>query len=332
VQPGFSTASHLTEISGRGMGLSIVDKAVRRLRGTFDIASGGDGGTIATIAVPLAIVAERVLSVRCGEQVYCLPVHAIDGVRSIIADDISTIGGEPFITAADGRASLPLAALARILGVGEATPAPDGKPIPVVVLTVDDTSSALAVDAFDAVQDAVVHDLEATVPGLAFADGAIVRADGRTAILLDPQELIGASRALAHDGALEPQSLAQHGEAPEILIVDDSITTRTLEKSILEATGYRVRLSTDGVDALEQLHRKPVDLIIADVEMPRMDGFDLLHTVRGDARLKDIPLILVTSRDAPEDRHKGLALGAQAYIVKQRFDQRDLLAAIEQIL
>jgi two-component system chemotaxis sensor kinase CheA len=115
-------------------------------------------------------------------------------------------------------------------------------------------------------------------------------------------------------------------------VVDDSITTRTLERSILEARGYRVLLSVDGLDALDQLRRQRVDLVVVDIEMPRMDGFELLRAMKQDEALSDTPVILVTSRDSPQDRHKGLTLGAQAYIIKQHFDQRDLLNAIEQIL
>jgi two-component system chemotaxis sensor kinase CheA len=117
-----------------------------------------------------------------------------------------------------------------------------------------------------------------------------------------------------------------------ILVVDDSLTTRTLEKSILEAHGYRVRVAVDGVDALEKLHAETADLIIADIQMPRMDGFGLLQALKKDSRLGSIPIIMVTSVERPEDRERGLALGAGAWIVKRKFDQGELLDAIRQIL
>jgi two-component system chemotaxis sensor kinase CheA len=334
VQPGFSTAARLTEISGRGIGLSIVDKAVRRMRGAFEIAGRAPHGTAATITVPLSISGERVLTVSCGEQSYCVPAYAIERVRRVSADEISTIGGAPFIAAADGGGEpLPLSDLARLLGRTGASRADSGRPLAVMTLRVDEARLGLVVDSFGAVDDVVVHDLEPTVASARFADGSVVLRDGAAAFLLNPRELIKAAGEPSTRGeAFEPVPAAERQAISEILVVDDSITTRTLEKSILEATGYRVRLSTDGIDALEQLQQKPVDLVIADIEMPRMDGFGLLHAMRGDPQLKDTPVILVTSRDDPEDRRKGLALGAQAYIIKQRFDQRDLLAAIEQIL
>lgn len=332
VQPGFSTASRVTEISGRGIGLSIVDKAVRRMRGAFEIAARAPRGTIATITVPLSVSGERVLAVHCGDHNYCIPTYAIERLRRAAASDISMIGGAPFIAAPDGGEAQPLTVLAQILGHAGAARAGDGKPLLVVMLRIDDARLGLAVDGFGGVDEVVVHDLEQTVANQRFADGSVVLKDGAAAFLLNPRELVRASGELAKAETFEPAPGAERDVIPEILVVDDSITTRTLEKSILEATGYRVRLSADGVDALEQLRQKSVDLVIADIEMPRMDGFGLLHAMRGDPDLKGTPVILVTSRDNPDDRQKGLALGAQAYIVKQRFDQRDLLAAIEQIL
>jgi len=332
VQPGFSTAARLSEISGRGIGLSIVDKAVRRIRGAFEIAGRAPHGTAATITVPLSVSGERVLTVSCDEQRYCVPAYAVERVRRVMADEISTIGGAPFVAATDGGEPLPLCDLARLLGRAGTPRTDGGRPLPVMILRVDEARLGLIVDGFGDVDDVVVHDLEPTVASARFADGSVVLRDGAAAFLLNPRELIRAAGESADSATLEPAPAASRQAISEILVVDDSITTRTLEKSILEATGYRVRLSTDGVDALEQLRLKPVDLVIADIEMPRLDGFGLLHAIRGDPRLRSTPVILVTSRDDPEDRQKGLALGAQAYIIKQRFDQRDLLAAIEQIL
>ncbi|MGE0424141.1 MAG: response regulator [Reyranellaceae bacterium] len=333
VQPGFSTAENLTEISGRGIGLSIVDKAVRLMRGAFEIAARTPHGTVATITVPLSISGERVLTVSCDGQTYCVPAYAIERVRRVAASEISTIAGAPFIAAVGDGEKVPLSDLARLLGrVGAPRSDDGGGPVPIVSLRIDEARLALVVDGFGGVDDVVVHDLEPAVAGPRLADGSVVLRDGAAAFLLNPRELIRAAGEAHQDDTFEPAPAAPRRAVSDILVVDDSITTRTLEKSILEATGYRVRLSTDGVDALEQLRQRPADLVIADIEMPRMDGFGLLHAVRGDPQLRSIPVILVTSRADPEDRHKGLALGAQAYIIKQRFDQRDLLAAIEQIL
>lgn len=331
VHAGFSTAERLTELSGRGIGLSIVDQAARRMRGTFDIAPREPYGTRAIIVVPLSISGERVLIVYNGAQAYCIPVHAVERVRRVATDEITMIGGKPFIAAAGGGDPVPLAMLSQILARAGAMRG-DGRMLRTVLLHGDDQRLALVVDGFGAIDDALVHDLEPAVANLRFADGSVVLRDGSAAFLLNPQALVRAWRALGHAESLDVTPAAERDAPSEILVVDDSITTRTLEKSILEATGFRVRLSTDGMDALEQLRQKPADLVIADVEMPRMDGFGLLQAVRGDPALKAIPLILVTSRDDPADRQKGLTLGAQAYIIKQRFDQRDLLAAIEQIL
>jgi two-component system chemotaxis sensor kinase CheA len=131
---------------------------------------------------------------------------------------------------------------------------------------------------------------------------------------------------------LQPSSLAPARPPASILVVDDSLTTRTLERSILEAHGYRVRLAVDGMEALEQLRKEKPDLVIADVQMPRLDGFGLLEAMKKDPDLNRIPVIMVTSLERPEDQERGMSLGAGAYIVKRKFDQGEVLATIRQIL
>lgn len=162
--------------------------------------------------------------------------------------------------------------------------------------------------------------------------GGIVTETGTVVPVLDVQALTDAAAGSASEHPMVRADRGVERMSPSILVVDDSITTRTLEKSILEASGFRVRLSVDGVDALEQLRMQSADLVISDIEMPRMDGFELLRAMKRDAAFAAIPVILVTSRSSDEDRRRGLSLGADAYVVKQRFDQTDLLTTIGQLL
>lgn len=330
IKPGFSTAGTVTELAGRGIGLSVVDAAVRRLQGLFTLAPGPEGGTVATITVPLTVSSLKLLLVRCGDQPYAIPAHAVSRLVRASAKDVLSVQDEPVLSLGDDSDPVPLASLAQLLGDANAGVRPPDGEVPVVLFQHEGTALAVQVDELVAVEDGVVQDLDLAVAGVEAASGGVLLEDGSVAIVLAPGALIRTAQAVRRRWA--PAGATARKEAPLILVVDDSITTRTLEKSVLEAQGFRVRLSVDGVDALAQLRRERPDLVIADVEMPRMDGFELLHTMKGDPELASLPVILVTSRDSDEDRRKGLALGADAYIVKQRFDQGELMATISQIV
>lgn len=332
LQPGFTTARRVTEVAGRGIGLSVVDNAVRQLQGRFDLAPGERMGTVVTVLVPLAVASRRLLLVQCKDHIYGIPAHCVERVCQLSSEKIATITDEPMIVFEGEDDSVSLTSLAQLLGYTDPAVVGNGQGILVVLLNVDGARLGVAVDGFVAVQDSVVHDLAAALPGLTLVMGGMILADGSVSTVVNPAALIKAAQEAKYPWRFDTHAPAERDEAPLILIVDDSITTRTLEKSILEAKGFRVRLSVDGIDALEQLRQDRPDLAIVDVEMPRMDGFGLLHAMKGDPNLADIPVVLVTSRDSATDRRKGMALGAQAYIIKQRFDQRELLETIDQIL
>ena len=155
--------------------------------------------------------------------------------------------------------------------------------------------------------------------------------DGSAAVVLHPRLLMERFHRTGRPAALGIKEAAGKKTA-SILVVDDSITTRALEKSILEAHGYDVRVAVDGVEALEQLRARPADLVITDLAMPRMDGFQLVENLRKDKHLAGVPVIIVTSLDKRDEQERGLSLGANAYIVKRKFDQRELLSAVRQFL
>jgi two-component system chemotaxis sensor kinase CheA len=332
VQPGFTTAREVTEISGRGIGLSVVDKAVRQLQGTFDLSPGERAGTVASVAVPLMVASHRLLLAQCNGHTYAIPTHNVQRLCRFAVEGITTVNGKSMIVSEDEDDPLPLASLAQLLGHTDTAVDSTGTSILVVSLRSGPARLGVAVDRLVGVQDAIVHDLDGALRKLSLVMGGIILADGGIATVINPTALIESGREPGHQWSFDKRPPVESRKAPLIMVVDDSITTRTLEKSILEARGFRVRLSVDGVDALEKLSQEPVDLVIADIEMPRMDGFELLHAMKGDQRVAEIPVILVTSRDNAQDRRKGLALGADAYIVKQRFDQSALIETIDQIL
>lgn len=329
-QPGFSTARAVTELSGRGMGLSVAYEAVTRLQGEITLQPGEGPGTAVVLSVPLTVSTHRLLLVGCQGQTFGIPTHGVERLYRVRVQDMETVEGRPMVRL-QGQ-PVPLASLSHLMGLGEPSVSVEGGVLPVVALKSGDGRLAVAVDALLSVRDSLIQDLGAPVEGADRLSGGILLEDGSVSLALNPAELIRAFKESDGAPALKTAKSAPEKRTPAILVVDDSITTRTLEKSILEAHGYQVQVAVDGAEALDRLRAGGVDLVVADIQMPRVDGFALLEEMKKDRRLSQIPVILVTSMERREDQERGLALGADAYIVKRKFDQRELLEAIEQML
>ena len=208
----------------------------------------------------------------------------------------------------------------------------EGDTLLVVVLKAGAKRVAVGVDALLAERDAIIKDLDGPAAHVRSLAGGILLEDGSVALVLNPRASSRATSRRTRPRRSRSSRPAPRSKTPTVLVVDDSFTTRTLEKSILEAHGYQVRIAMDGLEALDRLRAEKVDLVITDVQMPRMDGLALLQAMKKDPRLAGLPVILVTSMDRREDQERGLALGADAYIVKRKFDHQDLLNTIQQIL
>jgi two-component system chemotaxis sensor kinase CheA len=337
-RPGFSTSRAVTTLSGRGMGLSVVYEAVRRLQGDIDARPGAGGGTRLFLSVPLSIASQRLIVVNSGSRMFAIPLHGIERVLRIKRSSVETSEGRPVIVM-NGQPA-PLTNIYALLGLPYSSSQTSSGMLQVVIVRSGGRRIALAVDALVREVDLVIQDLaEAASCGGRISSGVVLD-DGSIAFVVNPMELM---ESALHPGSVpearqESESL---GKSPDpaatnrssyILVVDDSMTTRALEKSILEAHGFQVRVAVDGVDALNRLREERADLVIADVEMPRLNGFGLIAAMKKDAELGKIPVIIVSSVERREDQERGLALGADAYIVKQRFDQEQLLSVIRQIL
>jgi len=327
LRPGFSTSRAITELAGRGMGLSVVHEAVTRLQGEVDLKQRDGTGTLVTLSVPLSISTHCLLLLTCRGQDFGIPARAVERLCRIAAQEVETVEGRPVFHL--GEQVIPLVSLAQLLGL-DGSAAPAGNRLSVVVLRSEERRVALVVDAFLSVRDGLLQEVEA--PPTARVAGGLLLEDSSVCLVLNPLELIDAARNADRAPGLGLAQPTPEAEPAAILVVDDSITTRTLEKSLLEAHGYRVRVAVDGVEALELLRAGAVDLVVADIQMPRMDGFALLEEMKKDPRLAQIPVLLVTSLERREDQERGLALGAGAYILKRKFDQRELLDTIEQML
>ena len=328
--PGLSTAGAVNDLSGRGMGLSVVQQVVAQLQGEVEAAPSPNGGARFTLSVPISISTHAMLLVRCGEETYGIPSSRIERLHRVRYTETYSLEGTRAAMVDDQPLSL--AGLGALLGLPDGAVRADGEFLTVVVLTSGRERLGVVVDGLVRHTEAVIRDLGPQFAGLPSVAGGIILGDGEIALALHPPDLFEAFHHSRGSLVLSLETPEREAPPASIMVVDDSITTRTLEKSILEAHGYRVRVAVDGAEAYSQLQAEPADLIVSDIEMPRMDGFALLEAVRCHPRLKETPLILVTSLEKREHKERGLALGADAYVVKRSFEQTDLLETIRQLL
>jgi two-component system chemotaxis sensor kinase CheA len=324
--PGLSTAAAVTSLSGRGVGLDVVRTEVEALGGTVNVTSVPNAGTQFLFALPLTLTSIRSVLCAVAGQAFGIGVTAIERVVRLDAERTSTVEGRPVLLT--GEAPLPLIPLRTVLGLDE--PAGDGREGVAIVVRNRNRAVALSVDALLDELQVNYRTLGPRLHALPHVAGASIAADGSIVLMLRSSTVIEAALALARTlrvAAPAPATLAP--AAPKrVLLVDDSITTRALERSILEAAGFNVVTAADGRAAWELLNEHPVDLVVSDVDMPSMDGFALVEAIRGSAEMRALPIILVTARENEADRRRGLDAGADAYIVKSTFRQEELLDAI----
>ena len=325
--PGFSTADTLTELAGRGVGMDVVRSEAQALGGRVVIASDRGQGTRFTIHLPLTLAVTQVVLVSSAGKTYALPSTLVEQVLPV---------REPALLAAatagvlelQGQV-LPFHYLPALLGEGE-TFEPGMRSRPVMLLHSGGERIALLVDEVLGNREVVIKNLGpqlARVPGIA---GATVLGSGDIVLILNPLAL-GRNAGTAAPMIDVPQHPVPAVHKPTVMVVDDSLTVRRVTQRFLEREGYRVALAKDGVDALEQLPEVRPDLMLVDIEMPRMDGFDLVRHVRSDASTQAIPVIMITSRTADKHRNYAMGLGVNAYFGKP-FQEPVLLGAIAGLL
>jgi two-component system chemotaxis sensor kinase CheA len=329
-ETGVSTREEVTAISGRGIGLDIVRVALARLRGTVDVSWEPGRGTAFTLQCPPSLASLRVVLVAVGPHVLAVPTAHVERLLRVRPDAIRQVEGRSVIPTAE--APVPVAALARLLP--PLVERPIAGPTALVQLRAGERRLAVVVDELLAEQEVVLRPVErhGSEP-LPHVSGAALLATGQIALVLNPVTLLAAGlTADAGAGVTLGEAPRREPAKRRLLVVDDSITTRTLEQSILEAAGYEVLTAVDGSDGWRVLQERGAHLVVADVEMPRMDGFALCEAIRASKRFKDLPVILVTAMETPEHRARGLEVGADAYIGKSGFDQQNLLETIRQLL
>jgi two-component system chemotaxis sensor kinase CheA len=325
-QSGLSTSSMITQISGRGLGLAIVREKVEQIGGLVNVRSAVGVGTTVTLDVPLTLATFRGVVVAIGDRRFVVPLAGVDRVARVAQADIRTVENRETITI-DDRA-VPFVQLARVLEINFVRR--DEPTTRIVVLGERGSRIAFGVDDVVEEHEVLVRSLGSQLLRVRNVAGATVLANGAIVPVLSVGDLLASA---VHAGTSREESLdAADERRRSILVVEDSITSRMLLKNILEAAGYDVAVAVDGIDGITALRSGGFDLVVSDVEMPRMDGFDLTAKIRSDPAFAALPVVLVTALESREHRERGIDVGANAYIVKSSFDQSNLLDVVRRLL
>ena len=323
-----STSPMITQLSGRGLGLAIVRERAEKLGGKVAIESHRGAGTRLRMQLPLTLATFRGVLVQCARRTFVVPTAQVERVTRFKTADIRTVEGRDTLEH-NGRA-LALTQLAAVLEL-PATPAPpaatDSRPA--LILGSGNERIAFAVDAVLEEREVLVKRLRKPLTRVRNIAGATVLGSGQVAPILNVTDLIKAARR-APGKSVAPVA-ATAAVTKRVLIAEDSITSRMLLKGILEAAGYDVKTAVDGLEAFTLLRSEHFDVLVSDVEMPRLDGFSLTSRVRADRALAELPVVLVTALASREDRERGIEVGANAYLVKGDLDQGNLLEALRRL-
>lgn len=325
-----STSPIITNLSGRGLGLAIVQEKTEKLGGRVSVESRRHAGTAIRITLPVALATFRGILVEAEERLFVVPSVQVERVARFKPEDVQSVEGRETLSLS-GRA----VALARLAEVLELPPAqrkidPPAS-TPVAVLGLGDQRVAFAVDAVLGEQEVLVKRLTKPLSRVRNIAGATVLGTGQIAPILNVADLLRSARKSGGAVRVAATSKPAEMKARSVLVVEDSITSRMLLKGILESAGYRVKTAVDGVEALTALRSEPFDLVVSDVEMPRLNGFDLTAKIRADKKLAELPVVLVTALETREDRERGIDVGANAYLVKSSFDQSNLLETVRRL-
>ena len=320
---GISTATAVTTVAGRGIGLDLIREAAARLRGEIRLHTEGGRGVSLEIEVPVSLASIEALVVEVADRTAAIPLDAVRRTIRLTAADIArTADGEAI--AFEGQL-VPFVPLARSLRI-QAPTSDAARPWSAVIIERGGARAALGADRLVATETVMLRPLPPDAPADPVVAGASIDAEGKPQVVLSAEALLDVVARLSAPPAQAPP-------APRpILVIDDSLTTRMLEQSILELAGYEVEVASSAEEGLEKARLRPYALFLVDVEMPGIDGFTFVAQTRADPALQKVPAVLVTSRDAPEDRRRGLEAGASAYIVKSEFDQNELLDRIRRLV
>ncbi|WP_201313668.1 Hpt domain-containing protein [Dyella sp. EPa41] len=335
-QPGFSTASVVTQLAGRGVGMDVVANEIKQLGGALSIESTAGEGTTFVLRLPFTLAVTQAILVRIGEATFAIPMTSVQGVARISPSELAerVAEAEPVFTYAGEDYSIH--DLSDLLGIA-ASHATDEEQIPLLLTRSGDLRAAIRIDAVIGSREIVVKSVGPQVSSVPGILGATIMGDGSVLIILDLAPLVrhGTARRLQRleEGlsAVATPVVEEPRVRPLVMVVDDSITMRKVTGRVLERHEYEVTTAKDGVDALEKLHDRVPDLMLLDIEMPRMDGYELATHMKADPRLRDVPIIMITSRTGDKHRQRAFDIGVDRYLGKP-YQEAELLAQIGEVL
>jgi chemosensory pili system protein ChpA (sensor histidine kinase/response regulator) len=346
---GFSTAAKVTQISGRGVGMDVVASEIKQMGGSVTIESKKGTGTRFFIRLPFTLAMNRALMIRVGEDQYAIPLNQIDGIVRISPYELESFYGDEAKPFTYARQQYELTYMGDFVH-GQRVPSHlmhSQTPLPVLLIRSADHQVAVLVDGLIGSREVVVKSVGPQLSTVAGISGATILGDGSVVIILDVHSLIRAAhmqrqhRLERHRAAelsdqplvpeMEEPALEEVRSAPLIMVTDDSVTVRKVTTRFLERNGYEVMTAKDGIDALAKLDEHKPDLMLLDIEMPRMDGFEVATHVRHEERLKDVPIIMITSRTGEKHRERAFDIGVNSYLGKP-FQEAELLSTIQELL
>jgi len=336
---GISTSTIITDLSGRGLGLSIVREKVEKLNGTIFIDTIDKSGTTFRILLPMTLSTFRGILISQGDFQFFLPTMNVERVLRLKAEEIKTVENHETITI--DEEILSLVSLAEVLELKErnnerkrrpSENSEDSNYVRIIVLVSRDKRIAIKVDEVLGEHQILVKGFGNLLKHVRNISGSTILGSGKIVPVLHVSELIKSAINIAGQSIKKVDEVMPINKPGKILVAEDSITSRMLLKNILETAGYLVTVALDGVDAYTRIKSDEFDLIVSDVDMPMMNGFELTIKVKNDAKLNNIPVVLVTSLESRDDRERGIEVGADAYIIKSSFDQGNLLDVIKKLI
>jgi two-component system sensor histidine kinase and response regulator WspE len=326
--PGFSTAAAVTDVSGRGVGLDVVRAMAHGVGGAVEVRSDPGHGTTFALRLPVTLSVVRAAMVSIAGEPYALPLARLERIDRVARESVETVEGRATVRIADQAVGLVHASGLLELGDPEAS----GESLAVVSIGAKDRLCGLVVDEFLGEDDLVIRTLDPRLGKVPHVSAASLRDNGQLLLMLDADDLVQSALQLLGEGrirgAARPAARAGTARRRRVLVVEDSITVREVERQMLQREGYEVDVAVDGADGWNALQRGGYDIVLSDVDMPRMNGIDFIRTLRADSRFATIPVIIVSYKDRAEDREAGLAAGATAYLTKGSFHDRSLLATV----
>ncbi|AXK71087.1 response regulator [Lysobacter sp. TY2-98] len=329
-EPGFSTADEVSRLAGRGVGMDVVASEVRQLGGTIDIRTTKGSGTTFTLRLPQTLAVTQAVFVRIGETAFAVPIASVRGVGRISREELAqAMQNEDGGTYRYGGEDYAVHDLGRLLGQSSAK-AEGLLQVPLLLIRAGELRAAVTVDQVIGNREIVVKPVGpqvASVPGIF---GATIMGDGRVVVILDIAPLVRRQATLPRD--FQPVFVPVEKRAvPLVMVVDDSVTMRKVTGRVLERHGYEVATAKDGIDALERMAERVPDLMLLDIEMPRMDGYELAGAMKGDSRLRDVPIIMITSRTGEKHRQRAFELGVNRYLGKP-YQEPELMRNVNELL